>query len=86
MALFLLHRTAEHERNSSGIHAVLCEAANEGAARAAAAAAAPTGETRIHAGWAAVQIASSSTLPRNPIFFEGDAVSLLTTTRGGNPI
>jgi hypothetical protein len=85
-ALYLLYRTRPEDRNASGIHAVLVDAADEAAARAAAIAAAPNGETRVPATWAAVQIAASAALPESPLWIEGDAVSLLGMTRGGNPI
>ena len=45
MPLFLLYRTAEADRNSSGVDAVLIDAADESAARSRARAVVPTGET-----------------------------------------
>ena len=78
MAIYLLHRTNENDRNSSGIHAALVDAADEASARTAANAAAPTGETRIRSTWAANLIAATGSLPNGltVLFFEGDAASL----------
>ncbi len=83
MATFLIRRTLSHDKNSSGIHAVLVSAANEAAARALAAANAPTGETKIPSTWEATQVAATD-LPgnMNPTFFEGDAILPGERTRG----
>lgn len=80
MALYLLHRTREEDRNSSGIHSVIVNADNEAAARAAANAALPGGETRVPATWGARDLSTLS--PGVPVWIEGDAVSLLGFTRG----
>lgn len=86
MSLFLLYRTNANERNSNGLHSALVEAANAPAARALAAASAPDGETVVHEGWVAVELAASSSMPKPIIWFSGDAVSLLGMTRGGDPV
>ncbi len=88
MALFLLYAAKQEQRNSSGINAVLVDAASEGAARTAAAAAAPTGETKVPATWAAVSLAATATLPggRTVIWIEGVAASLIGKTRGGDAL
>ena len=77
MPLFLIHRTDERDRNESGIHAALADAATEQDARDLAAANAPNGGTRIPSTWAAVQIAASGTLPVNPLFLSGDVHPLV---------
>ena len=89
MATFLIYRDKSAPdsgaaRNSSGIHSVLVNGADEAAARDAAKAGRPTGETTIHSSWAAVQIASTE-LPAgfSPTYFEGDALPGGTRTRGG---
>ena len=88
MALFLLYAATQGTRNSSGIGAVLVDAVDEATARTAAAAAAPTGETKVPATWAAVSLAATATLPggRTVIWFEGVAASLVGRTRGGDAL
>jgi hypothetical protein len=84
MALFLLHRVNASDRNSSAIHSCIVEAADEAAARSAAIAAAPDGETRVRATWAAVSLGSGTipvSLP-STLFFEGDSVTTLGRRRG----
>lgn len=88
MALFLLHRVNAADRNSSGIHSCIVEAATENDARAAAVAAAPNGETKVRSTWGAVSL-GSGTIPASlpsVLWLEGDAVSVLGMTRGGSPI
>ncbi len=89
MATFLIYRDKTKSdsgaaRNSSGINAVLVNGADEAAARAAAKAGRPTGETVIQPSWAAVQLASTE-LPAgfSPTYFEGDALPPGARTRGG---
>jgi len=84
MAIYLLYRTDETDRNSNGVHAALVDAADEATARTAAQAAAPTGETYIPAGWAAAQIAASGALPQGQtvLFFEGDCCPIGGKGRG----
>ena len=83
MALFLLFRTRPEDRNARGIHSVLVNAADEAAARAAANASAsvPHGAP---ASWSALDLSDTSS--GDVIWLEGDAVSLLGMTRGGDPI
>lgn len=61
MATFLIRCSPSRpeDRNASGINAVLATGANESAARAAAIAAQPNGETKVPASWSAAQVASS---------------------------
>lgn len=88
MALFLLYADRDGDRNASGMNAVLVDAADEAAARTAAAAAAPTGETKVRPTWAAVSLAATATMPggRTVIWIEGVAASLVGRTRGGDAL
>lgn len=88
MALFLIYADRDGNRNSSGINAVLVDAEDEAAARTAAAAAAPTGETKVPRTWATVRLADTATLPdgRTVIWIEGVAASLVGRTRGGDAL
>ena len=84
MATFLLYRTRPEDRNPSGLQAVIVTAADEATARAVANAQAPNGSTEVPASWTARDL---STLPADTaVWIEGDAVSLLGMTRGGDPI
>ena len=80
MALFLLFRVAEHDRNSSGIHSCLVEADSESGARRIATDGAIHGEAKPALGWSILNLSSSELgvkpLP-NPLWFDGDAVSLI---------
>jgi hypothetical protein len=62
MASYLIRcsPTRPEDKNASGLNAVLVTGADEAAARAAAIAAAPNGETRVPATWVATQLASSA--------------------------
>lgn len=82
MALYLLHRSLDTDRNSSGIHAALVDAADEPTARQIAREYTPTGETKVRDSWAAVQVATTGSLPANPLYFEGDCATLLGRCRG----
>ncbi len=84
MATFLLYRTRPEDRNPSGLQAVIVTAADEATARAVANAQAPNGSTEVPASWTAQDV---STLPADTaVWIEGDVVSLLGMTRGGDPI
>jgi len=86
MALFLLYANAANERNASGLDAVLVDAASEAAARTAAQARTPNGETKVPATWAAVSLAATATMPdsRVVIWLEGPAASLVGKMRNGD--
>jgi len=56
---YLLYSTVNHLDNSSGRNACIALGANEAAARAAAIAAAPDGETRVSASWTALLLATT---------------------------
>lgn len=85
--LFLLYRVNPQDRNSSGIHSVLVEAADEPSARAAAKAQRPTGETRVRDTWAAINLGAGTLPPgKTVLFFEGDCISMRGMSRGGNPV
>jgi hypothetical protein len=89
MALFLLYRTAEHDRNSSGIHSVLVEATDEASAREAAKAAPLNGESKIRDSWACLPLGNGaipSELGKQFLWFEGDCISMLGVSRGGSPV
>lgn len=93
MPQFVLYRPADADRNERGLHAAVVNAADLNGAIAAAEASAPwtvidhglnppgPGARGI-ARWAAVDL---STLASGQlVWFEGDCVSLLGTSRGGN--
>ena len=65
MALWLIYRPYSDDvcRNSNGVSAVLVLADDEPSARAKAQLAATSGETKIHDGWQAAQLAASGSLP-----------------------
>lgn len=75
MALFLLYRTRPEDRLPSGLHSAVVQAADEATARATA---------DVPASWSA--LALSGLADGGVVRIEGDAVSLLGMTRGGNPI
>ena len=88
MATFLIFRDKQKDgnnfRNASGVHAALVTAADEAAARAAAHAGRPTGETTIHDEWTATQLTADD-LPAGigpVVYFEGDALTPGTRHRG----
>jgi hypothetical protein len=56
MAIYLLQSTHDFDRNSSGRNAVIVSAADETAARAAAIAAQPDGETMCHPSWRVTEL------------------------------
>lgn len=82
MPLYLFFRSAEADRNAAQVHSALVDAADEPTAREKLAERAPfaikTG------GWSCEQVAPAGTLasPRNPIFFDGDACTMLGRFRG----
>lgn len=82
MAVYLLYRTRPEDRNPSGIHAVLVTAADEATARSLANAAAPTGSTKVPSTWTARDV---TTMPE-VVWLEGDAITLLGQSRGGDPV
>ena len=59
MPAYLLYSTVNHLDNSTGRNACIAIGANEAAARAAAIAAAPGGETRVPAAWTALLLATT---------------------------
>jgi hypothetical protein len=70
--LYLLraHYQKQNERNSSGVHAFIVDAADETEARALALAAAPTGESKPKPAWEAVPLADVPT----PIIVQGNVI------------
>lgn len=88
MATFLLRKNParQEDGNSSCFNACLANGADEAAARAAANAAAPTGETRVPPSWLAVQL-SASDLPAGlgPVaWVDGEIVAPGEMMRGGS--
>ena len=75
MALYLLYRTRPEDRLPSGLHSAVVQAADEATARTTAS---------VPASWSA--LALSGLADGGVVRIEGDAVSLLGMTRGGNPI
>jgi len=59
MAVFMIYSPGSPYDNASGRNAVVAVGASEAAARTAAQAAAPDGETRVHAAWSALQLAAA---------------------------
>lgn len=57
MAVYLLYSPGEGHNNSSGRNAVIVTGTSEAAARAAAQAASPDGETKVPQGWSALRLA-----------------------------
>ena len=53
MPVFLIYSQGNSTNNSTGRNAVIGSGFDEAEARAAAIAAQPDGETRVHAGWSA---------------------------------
>lgn len=93
MAVYLLYRTRAEDRNAAGIHSVLVNAADEATARALANAAAPfpragqvsaTEPKAVPDSWAAIDV--STIASQRSVWIEGDAVSLLGLTRGGDRV
>lgn len=79
MPLFLLYSNAEHDRNATGRDCAIVSGTDEADARARASAAAlPLGETRIHASWAAVDLAGFGA----PVFVQGRVAEPLRAPRG----
>ncbi|TMA25409.1 MAG: hypothetical protein E6J87_22835 [Deltaproteobacteria bacterium] len=73
MPVFLLFSTGSPHDNSTGRNAVIASGNTEADARAAAAAVAPDGETKVHAGWSAFTLAS---LPHADLTAAGGVVWL----------
>lgn len=82
MAVYLLYRIRPEDRNPSGIQAAIVTAADESTARSLATAAAPNGSTKVPSTWMARNV---TTLPE-VVWLEGDAITLLGLTRGGDPV
>ena len=85
-ALNLLYAVSQYERNSSGLNAVIVDAVDEAAARTAALAALPNGETTVPTTWAYLLLAAvTGTLPasKTVIWIEGEMAGLTDKTRGG---
>lgn len=59
MAAFLIYSTGDPHNNATGRNAVVAAGADEAAARAAANAAAPDGETKCPPSWPALQLAAT---------------------------
>lgn len=75
MALYILHRRREEDRLPNGLHTAVVQASDEATARVLAG---------VPNSWAAVAL---SGLPDGTVsWIEGDAVSLLGKTRGGDRI
>ena len=75
MALYLLYRTRPEDRLPSGLHSAVVQAADVAAARTA---------SGVPSTWAAHALGALA--DGAVIRIEGDAVSLLGLTRGGDPI
>jgi hypothetical protein len=75
MALYLLYRARPEDRLPSGLHTVVVQASDEATARALAG---------ISSSWAA--LALNDIAEGRVIWIEGDAVSVLGLTRGGDQI
>jgi hypothetical protein len=75
MALFLLHRVREEDRRHNGLHSAIVQASDAAAARALAG---------VPPTWAAVALSGLAT--GTVSWLEGDAVSMLGMTRGGDRI
>lgn len=73
--LYLLYRTRPEDRIPTGQHSAVVQAADEAAARALAG---------VPASWAAFPLADLAN--GRVLRFEGDAVSMLGWTRGGERI
>ena len=87
--LFLLYRVNEADRNSSNVHSVLVEAADEASAREAAKAAPLNGESKIRDSWACLPLGNGAIPPelqKSALWFEGDCISALGVSRGGSPV
>jgi hypothetical protein len=85
-ALNLLYAATPQDRNASGLDAVLVDAVDEAAARTAAIAATPNGETKVPTTWTYVLLAAiAAGLPdsRTVVWIEGPMASLIGKTRGG---
>jgi len=77
MALFLIYCPHLKFANSSRINSVLVDAEDESEARRVANDNAPNGESKVPISWFAVKIAGIGTLPANPLYFDGNAASLV---------
>ena len=84
MATYLLYRTAlkPEQGNPTGRNTVISSGADEAAARASAAAGAPDGATKIHAGWQSLLLSAADDVAA-PIFSQGDVAEPLQRSRGG---
>ena len=86
MAAFLLYSNGNTHDNSTGRNSVIACGANEAAARAAAIAAAPTGEDRVPADWLVLELAATEhaalTAVGGVVWVEGHAVQPLRASRG----
>ena len=83
MATYLLYRNAgkTEQANATGRNTVIASGATEAAARAAAQAAAPDGETKVHAEWSALLLSANDDVAA-PIFIQGDVAEPLQRNRG----
>lgn len=81
MATFLIYATKQQYRNSSGRNAVLASGANEAAARVAAKAARPDGETKVPAKWVALELTGADNLDA-PIWIQGQVAEPLLPASG----
>lgn len=71
------HYQKENERNMTGVHAYIVDAADEATARDAAFAAAPTGECMPKPEWEAVPLSADLT----PIVVQGNVLVLKNSER-----
>jgi hypothetical protein len=84
-ALNLLYAASPEDKNESGLNAVIVDAADEAASRAAAIANTPNGSTKVPTTWTYLLLAATAgTLPSTVIWIEGDMATLIGKTRGGD--
>ena len=82
MATYLLyHQAGRPAANSTRRNAVLASGASEAAARAAANAAPPDGETKVPASWASHLISATDDVAA-PIWFQGNVAEPLQRSTG----
>lgn len=87
--LFLLYRVSPQDRNASGVHACVVDAATEQDARDSAKAAVPNGGTKVRDTWACLPLGNGAIPPelrRKILWFEGDCISMRGMSRSGSPV
>lgn len=85
MAVYLVYRTTEPQRNCRGLHSALVSAADANAAIAASNALVKGGEVNF-AGYGTMLVAATPDAGFRPTLFEGDAINLRGMDRGGNTV